>query len=344
LIVCRSCFAIDPRLAISDGFRYALNCEPRRQEQCLGVAQMIGTSESERIKGLLREFELSAAEDVILERCHPMIMIGLEDLSAREHRQALSAMPIGASRWGAYPDVPADFVWPRLENAGPMHFLMQLNLASVPIFDGSPLPAHGLLYVFAGMGEHDYRIDVQLLYSSADEKHLRRLAAAPELSPDDLFLEYFPTTFEPFLVTASLGVDIQYRADHNDLIQLIEERIPKTDWEILLDRYHAVAERAADSRYEALQSSGYPIHWWRVAQLFGATNPTHQEEAANSYVERSDQPVTEPRWHRFVSLESNTITGFDSLCDARPYRVLVREPAQKPWTKSEHIQTCIEAG
>jgi hypothetical protein len=311
---------------------------------------MIEPLECDRLRTLLNDANLAAAEDVILPRAHPMIMLGLAEQTAREQRKPLEAMAIGASRWGGTPDVPADFVWPHDRAGNPFHFLMQLDLGGLPKLEDWPLPSSGRLYVFAGMPGGDYAIDAHVSFSAADAQALVRVPAAPACRTDDLFAEYFPPVFDPFLLTASVGIDIEYRrADEPDMMTLIEWRYPHEHSEALIGRYLAVVERAADARHSELAGSGYPLRWWQVGQLFGATNRQHQEESAARYARRSSRPATLPaadeasRWRRLVSLESNTVTGFDSLCDARPYRLLARDPLRTPWTELE-VETHIETG
>jgi len=297
---------------------------------------MIGPSERERLRELLQQTNLTEIEDLVLQRSHPMILLGLQDLTVREQRRSLADMPIGASRWGAAPDLPRGFTWPVGRDDHPMHFLMQLDLASLPTFDGRPLPAVGRLYFFAGMTNEDYAISMKVQYSAAGASTLVR-TAAPEFD-DDLYLEYFPSEFEPFLLMGSLGIDIQYRDDQRvDLIDLIEARYPREHWpsehwKSLLDRYAVLSNQAADVRHAQLESSGYPRQWWQVGQLFGATNPEHEQESQQRYADRS-RAARPARWRQLASLESNSLTGFSSLADARPYRLLTREPAQTPWTQ-----------
>src|SRR6186713_1234987 len=55
----------------------------------------------------------------------------------------LASLPLGASRFGGAPDVPADFDWP---GAGePLAFVAQINLAELP---ASELPSVGWLVFF----------------------------------------------------------------------------------------------------------------------------------------------------------------------------------------------------
>ena len=58
-------------------------------------------------------------------------------------------IPVGASKFGGAPDVPADFKWP-MWNEKPLGFLAQINLEEVAPFDVEGLlPKNGLLSFFA---------------------------------------------------------------------------------------------------------------------------------------------------------------------------------------------------
>jgi hypothetical protein len=59
------------------------------------------------------------------------------------------ATPVGASKLGGKPDVPADFVWPKFQKR-PLAFLAQLRMADLPatVRADLALPTEGLLAFF----------------------------------------------------------------------------------------------------------------------------------------------------------------------------------------------------
>ena len=60
-------------------------------------------------------------------------------------------IPLGASKFGGSPDVPADFVWPQTPDATksePMEFVGQVRLADLPGPLPEPAPQSGLLSFF----------------------------------------------------------------------------------------------------------------------------------------------------------------------------------------------------
>ncbi len=65
-------------------------------------------------------------------------------------------IPVGASKFGGAPDVPADFVWP-MWNDKPLGFLAQINLEEVAAFDVDRLlPKSGLLSFFYDVDEPEF--------------------------------------------------------------------------------------------------------------------------------------------------------------------------------------------
>lgn len=82
-------------------------------------------------------------------------------------------IPVGASKFGGAPDVPADFEWP-LWNDNPLGFLAQINLEEVTAFDVDELlPKSGLLLFFQ-------RVRV---WFSADSEHRVEFVSAEALKP-----------------------------------------------------------------------------------------------------------------------------------------------------------------
>src|SRR5688500_12958589 len=68
-------------------------------------------------------------------------------MTSEEGRADLDALPPGASRFGGVPDLPPEVAWPQIEGKK-LLFLAQIDFATVPRWDDSPLPADGWLYAF----------------------------------------------------------------------------------------------------------------------------------------------------------------------------------------------------
>ena len=63
-----------------------------------------------------------------------------------------SKIPVGASKFGGVPDVPAGFVWPMWQNK-PLSFMGQIRLGDVAPFDTEQLlPTSGWLHFFYDVG------------------------------------------------------------------------------------------------------------------------------------------------------------------------------------------------
>lgn len=95
----------------------------------------------EQIRVKLIDAGLARLADEIARLVRPCIRIDTTPTNEEE-------IPVGASKFGGLPDVPADFSWPEW-NSQPLAFLGQINLATLaqnPI--AKPLPSHGLLSFF----------------------------------------------------------------------------------------------------------------------------------------------------------------------------------------------------
>lgn len=93
-------------------------------------------------------------------------------------------LPLGTTRVGGRPDLPAGARWPRCRRAdAPFRFVMQVNLAEVAPFDvAGVLPPAGLLSFFYASNPDDWPGDYAFLALSGIDR-LRRLAwprALPE--------------------------------------------------------------------------------------------------------------------------------------------------------------------
>ena len=81
---------------------------------------------------------------------HAERLVALARQSIRLHSERVdeSEMPIGASRLGGRPDLPADFRWPVYDSL-PQSFIAQINLADTASLDlDGVLPSEGLLSFF----------------------------------------------------------------------------------------------------------------------------------------------------------------------------------------------------
>jgi uncharacterized protein YwqG len=64
-----------------------------------------------------------------------------------------SQLPVGSSKIGGHPDLPASVEWPQFRGKRPLSFLAQINLSELPPEQRlADLPASGILYVFSVYG------------------------------------------------------------------------------------------------------------------------------------------------------------------------------------------------
>ncbi|MHB8624876.1 MAG: YwqG family protein [Aggregatilineales bacterium] len=106
----------------------------------------------EKLLELIHEHGLAQYADAILNASKPAIHI------SRKRVADDSEIPVGVSKLGGSPDMPADFVWPQW-NGTPLTFIGQFRMAEVAPFDiEHVLPPTGLLSFFF---EADQRISYQ---------------------------------------------------------------------------------------------------------------------------------------------------------------------------------------
>jgi uncharacterized protein YwqG len=108
-----------------------------------------------------------------------------ECISITTHQNSDDGIPIGASKFGGNPDLPADVEWPHYKGA-PLSFLCQIELSSAaknPIAER--LPSEGLLSFFCNHAEYTMSWHVQLF----SIRNLIRVAF-PESLPD--YYQYSP--------------------------------------------------------------------------------------------------------------------------------------------------------
>jgi hypothetical protein len=94
----------------------------------------------EELEELIDEHGLSEHRDVILATAMPAVFIYLDERRAGR---------IGESRIGGIPDLPESLPWPHdPTGARKLCFLMQISLYELPVFDETPFPRRGMLYLF----------------------------------------------------------------------------------------------------------------------------------------------------------------------------------------------------
>ncbi len=102
-----------------------------------------------------------------------------------------AAIPVGDTRIGGRPDVPAFFAWPKDDQGRSLAFLAQLNLRDLSTFDASgELPPSGHLLFFYDARQESWGFDpkdkdkFEVVFMEGSDADLRR-AALPEDVPEE---------------------------------------------------------------------------------------------------------------------------------------------------------------
>jgi uncharacterized protein YwqG len=114
------------------------------------------------------------------------------------------SLPVGVSRLGGLPVLPADMAWPSWQGQ-PQSFLAQINLSELPPFrDRNLLPEGGLLFFFYDSAQSTYggsasdRGSFAVLYSAHSGPAMR-----PDQMPERLDRE---AVFKPARLSCSIGM------------------------------------------------------------------------------------------------------------------------------------------
>jgi uncharacterized protein YwqG len=127
-------------------------------------------------------------------------------------------IPIGASKLGGNPDLPADFEWKYYEGK-PLTFIGQFKLSEIAPYDrDKELPAEGMLYIFFEADRVPFRKrDSWEVYYIEDEttKFIRRLH--PTLKGEFRFIDALPAHRLSFESNFSIPYELEdYELDFTD--------------------------------------------------------------------------------------------------------------------------------
>jgi hypothetical protein len=262
--------------------------------------------ETKRLLALLHEHSLDAHRDAILREARPAISLFVDEVMERDRRVPMDGYPLGTSRFGGWPDLPAGMECPA-ENNEPLTFILQLALSSLPVLSDSPLPSSGMLWLFHGRDSQD-ELKARIFWRDCEpSKCVRRKPAA---APDAIdFREY-----DPFGIEAVPGTDFP-PADQQDDRPKLSGSLPESYFDFLA--------RARDPHVGRRKASGYPYHWHYLGQLLGVASPHLQRDGR-------------AHWHRLLSLNDNPMTDFSTLVDTAPLHYMV-EGSRKPWTDFDSV-------
>lgn len=216
----------------------------------------------EQIRSLIRQHNLTAYEDAILEASKPAIQLQL----TRADKD--SDIPLGVSKVGGSPDVPFGFEWVRNSKGDPMTFLAQIRLRDLTAFDAAqPLPNDGMLYFFCDVIEfdnlHQHHVSYirfeempdQRRFLIDDEKFIEdEVASSLWRKPHPISEVFVPRWSFPGLIAPLKSCSVNYRETptfpRSWLIDGLgtDEKMYNRYWELLGERfnYHQVFGHPAE--------------------------------------------------------------------------------------------------
>jgi len=160
---------------------------------------------------LIKAHGLSAYQADLLTHVRPAIALQLE---------AAQPGKVGQSRIGGVPDLPRSIDWLQNENLHKYFgFLLQINLAELPLLADHPLPQQGMIYLFPT----DHRTPKQFILYTGNEP----LTPASQPNDDEIITDWCQGLIEhrlSFKVFADLP------------------RWATTDYQALCDRFAGVKE------------------------------------------------------------------------------------------------------
>jgi uncharacterized protein YwqG len=186
---------------------------PRRARYLLstrGHAQEGGSMDKASIAVAMQQSGLGRLTSVVDQLTLPSIRISTNPSFE-------TAIPLGESKFGGLPDLPATVAWPEM-NGTPMEFIAQIQFADVQEFDAAhALPAQGLLLFFYDATQQTFGADpndragVRALYLTQPTAALKRRDVPDDLPPAGRsrvcsvsFSQELTLTLQPNLEIASL--------------------------------------------------------------------------------------------------------------------------------------------
>jgi len=165
--------------------------------------------DANKIRKALERYKLNPASvDFVMQRLRPGFALEHADKTVKP----MSAVPLGSSRLGGVPDMPADWEWPVRPGGPPLAFLCQLDLeeaAGIMALE-TPLPERGHLYFFYDNtigeqpwgGEPEECSGWRVLFSEAESEQLRR-TPWPEGLPEESQFDVRRVQLKPVLFLPS---------------------------------------------------------------------------------------------------------------------------------------------
>jgi uncharacterized protein YwqG len=188
------------------------------------------------IRQKLRQFELSKVE-------HELISMMKSCLSIKAMPDDDDNIPIGASKFGGYPDLPDAFIWPRWKEVD-LPFLCQINLEDLKGLPGcESLPLTGWLFFFYAIENQPWGFDPddsgcsRVLYYGGIKEDLKRHCKDEDTVVMSCRIGFSENTSIPEHNHNKLSVILgseEYENYYFEFWQLIDEEIPATEKHQLL--------------------------------------------------------------------------------------------------------------
>jgi uncharacterized protein YwqG len=169
-----------------------------------------------------------------------------DSLLVRTYPSTEDTIPVGASKIGGRPDLPADIQWTRWKGK-PLAFIAQIQLAELPKAEFlNILPSAGILYFFYSADQETWGFDPNdkgssnVIYSKSSEIHRRNF---PEDLPDEGRYNNCSVTFEPSVTIPDIDSSVF------DELHLSREKT---------DRYSEFSEHATELMELGHRILGHP--------------------------------------------------------------------------------------
>ena len=198
----------------------------------------------EELKERLEKVGLAQYNDTLI----PLLKSGIGIVT---HTVDETTIPIGGSKFGGSPDLPANVEWPELYGY-PLDFIAQINLSNVAPFDvGHPLPSSGILFFFHNesrlMAVENLWAKTKglVLYFNGDLSALERRTAPYE--------QFYTACSLSFIQDANLPV-------YYDLVDWgVLQELPESHHDAYFDLTHYISV-VSYKESKANRMLGYPDH------------------------------------------------------------------------------------
>jgi hypothetical protein len=311
--------------------------------------RMLNTDELDRLKSLLKRFDLLPYQDQILGRAAPCIAMMLAD--PHEGDESWPPLSPGISKVGGFPDLPKNLNWP-MHDGHRAGFYLQICLSELPRTAWNPWPTHGMVYLFCHSDEGTYFNPPtwELVYWRGPMEALK--PTRPPLAPLSLEVDFFANSIARRL-KFRLGTDFPpgSSSEWNDFVYPLQELGRAHGDEDVLTRFFDFREIAIDPHVESDLAKGRGHFFYPVGRLFGHTDTSLRDQLAESEREAPEhsEPGSTPKersaiavsanaaWRQIMCLISNPVVSYMSPSDASPTYIMTKDPGMRPWMPSSKV-------